>query len=393
VYGRRRPLLIGLTLYLGASVATALAPSVEFMLVPRVVQGCTSASVVIIGQASLRDLLSASRRESVTRWMGMVRSAAPLLAPVIGSLLQALCGWRANFWALAALGAGLLLSSLLSLPESLPLAKRQPRFGLPEILRALAFLLRRRDFMCWAVPEAVGFSAFFMWIATSSYLLQGFYGISVELFGVLYSACFIGATLGSYSTTCVRQRLGLSPSATYLLGASVQTSAASVLGLLSLTPLTPIMSTPSVTGEVLLQTCMFALMCGRSLCMVQAQVQALEPFPTRAAAAAGLMGALRSAMVACVSALAGFVLKASGGTPVGTCRAVLALSVLSHASHLLLRPWRARAGESGTRSTRTANARMINTTASQVSEEALTELRAAHEAVRSEMKQRDPSDA
>ena len=180
VYGRRGLLLVSLSLYVVACVAVALSPTVGFMLPPRVIQGSTSAAVLIVGQAMLRDLLSLSRRERVTSWMAVVRSTSPLLAPVIGSLLQACCGWRSTFWALTLLGVfGLALSWRL-LPESLPRERRQKSFSPRSIAGAVAFLCCRRDFTCWAVPEALGFAGFFVWISTSSYILQGM-AVGLEL--------------------------------------------------------------------------------------------------------------------------------------------------------------------------------------------------------------------
>ena len=159
VYGRRKLLLISLGLYVASCIVNALSPTIELMLAPRVIQGSTSAAALIIGQAMLRDLLSIKKRENVTKWMAVVRSSSPMLAPVLGSLLAATLGWRSTFWALAGFGGLILLSSFHLLPESLPKERRQPKFSPYNLLHSVCFLMRRRDFLCWAVPEALGFSA------------------------------------------------------------------------------------------------------------------------------------------------------------------------------------------------------------------------------------------
>lgn len=376
VYGRRRPLLIGLSVYFMACVVTALAPSIGWMLAPRVLQGASSAGAMCISQATLRDLLTVTRRERVTRWMAVVRSSAPLLAPAVGSLVQAALGWRANFWVLTLMGMFALLGVITILPESLPKARRQPRFGFGELVRAICFLLCRRDFTCWAVPEALGFAGFFVWITTSSYILQEFYGVSVATFGLLYCLCFIGATAGSFATRFVRERIGLSPRGTYVLGSSLSLGCATVLLIASFTPL---MTTPSAASEALLQTAIGVYIFGRSLCAVQAQVQGSEPFPTRAAACAGLMGAMRSAAMSTVATFASYTLR--DGTPANACRTIFALAFLSHTSHLLLRP------RSSTRATPKASVRIIDPASNTVADDAIEELAAAHAAAREEARE------
>ena len=160
---------------------------------------------------------------------------------------------------------------------------------------------------------------------------QGFYDVPLALFGPLYSITFVGAIGGSAAAPRLRRR-GLSPTATYAVGGTLSACAGLLLGLLSFTPL---MRTPSALSQVVLQSCMVCYIFGRGVCMVQAQVQSLEPFPTRAASAAGLMGACRMASVSVVSVCASTL---TGGGPAPACRAIALLGVASHLSYLLLRP-------------------------------------------------------
>ena len=172
VYGRRGILLVAMATYTASSAACMFAPSVEVMYAPRIVQGAASAGAIILGQAILRDLLPVEKRESVTSKIAVVRALSPMLAPVLGSSIAALLGWRANFGLLVLLGLYAVVGTKQLLAESLPAERRQPRFSLRAVLGANAHLLSRRDFTCWAVPEALGFGGFFVWISCSSYILQ-----------------------------------------------------------------------------------------------------------------------------------------------------------------------------------------------------------------------------
>ena len=332
VLGRRSMLLGGLLTYVLSCVAAAAAPSIELLLVPRITQSVGSACAAILSMAMLRDLLSAERREEVTVYFSMVRAIAPLCAPVIGSFLEALSGWRSTFVFLAVGGGATLLGSHIHLPESLTAERRQRSLNWRDLLGGIGYLLAQRRFLCWAIPEATGFAALFVYIATSSYILQQFYGVPVVLFGLLYCVTFLGAVVGSAIVPTLRRRLGLSPAAVYLVGQSICTTCAGLLVLFSFTPLA---TTPSVLSQACLQASMVIFTLGRSICMVPAQVQCLEPFPRRAATAAGLMGALRSGLVAIVSVLAGQALKA-GSDPRLACRAIGLLAFTSHTAYMLL---------------------------------------------------------
>ena len=205
VIGRRRMLLAGLATYVLSCLVAVAAPSIELLLVPRVTQAFGSACAVILAQAMMRDLLEKERREAIMVYFGMVRSTAPLCAPVIGSLLQAAFGWRSTFVFLAAGGVAALLGSQALLVESLPSSRRQPSLECSALLGSLGYLLRQRRFLCWAVPEATGFAALFVYISTSAFILQEFYRVPVAMFGLLYCVTFVGAVAGSWSVRPLRK--------------------------------------------------------------------------------------------------------------------------------------------------------------------------------------------
>lgn len=88
VYGRRPVLLVGLVIYICASVAATLSMTIEFLIPPRALQAIGSASAAMLSVAILRDRLEMKKREEVSSKIAMVRSTAPLLAPVVGSFLE-----------------------------------------------------------------------------------------------------------------------------------------------------------------------------------------------------------------------------------------------------------------------------------------------------------------
>ncbi|MEZ5604939.1 MAG: MFS transporter, partial [Burkholderiaceae bacterium] len=117
-FGRRPVAIGGCVLYVGASLAGVVAPSLAVLIGARVLQAIAVCCTVVCARAIVRDLYEAEAGARVLAraltWMGIV----PIAGPVAGGLLQAGLGWRANFAALTLLGAILLAAALRTLPET-----------------------------------------------------------------------------------------------------------------------------------------------------------------------------------------------------------------------------------------------------------------------------------
>ncbi|KAL1515532.1 hypothetical protein AB1Y20_002154 [Prymnesium parvum] len=335
VVGRRPILLSSLTTFVVASILAALSPSIYFLLPTRAMQAFGASSAMVLSTSVLRDKYGAASRERIASNLAPIRSTAPLLAPVLGSFLEATFGWRSCFFFLAAYGLLSLVRVWGSLPESLPEDRRQPRLRCGSLLSNSAYVLRRREFLCYALPECAGFGGLFFWISSSSFILQEFYLIPVEYFGLLYSMTFVGAILGSFSSRRLRLALHLTPPQYYLVLSAVNAVAGLVLLVFAFTPLSV---SSSVASQAWLQAGMFCYTVCSSATMVQGQVQALEPFPTRAGAAAGIMGTMRSGVSCAVSVAAGQIHSHLGHTPRPICVAISVMGCLKLLLHLLCRP-------------------------------------------------------
>ena len=111
--GRRLPLLAGLTLFVLASLACAVAPNVETLIALRAVQGFAAASGMVTATAVARDSSSGNAMARLFAALMLVTGVAPLVAPVLGGQLLLLTSWRGIFAMLGVLGAGLLAAALL----------------------------------------------------------------------------------------------------------------------------------------------------------------------------------------------------------------------------------------------------------------------------------------
>ena len=122
-FGRKIPLIISLVIYIISTVLIVYAPNIEAMIVLRVIQGLFSAGSVVISRAVATDLY---RGHEMTRFFGLlmtINGLAPIISPILGSLLLEYISWKGIFIFLALIGVIVLLFCF-RLKESLNLENR-----------------------------------------------------------------------------------------------------------------------------------------------------------------------------------------------------------------------------------------------------------------------------
>ena len=122
--GRRAPLLIGIILCLLASIGCALAPSVEVLLMLRVLQGIGGGFGMVLGRAVLIDMTDGPELFRSMNIMQGVGGVAPIVAPLLGGIILVFGQWREIFLVIAAMSLISLLGVLFLIPESLPVSRR-----------------------------------------------------------------------------------------------------------------------------------------------------------------------------------------------------------------------------------------------------------------------------
>jgi MFS transporter, DHA1 family, multidrug resistance protein len=184
--GRRGTLLTGIMAYAVASAACAAAPSMAFLVGARLVQGMAGGFGIVVARAIVRDLSGGVTAARMFALLMGITGVAPVLAPLIGGQVLLFTSWRGVFVVLAALGVPLLIATAVILPETLPVQDRH-RGGLRAIVSTFGRLLRDRNFSPYALAFALSFSAMFAYIAGSSFVLEDIYGLSPQLFSVVFA--------------------------------------------------------------------------------------------------------------------------------------------------------------------------------------------------------------
>ena len=182
--GRKAPLYLGLGLFSVGSVGCALAPNIGVLIAFRFVQGFGACAGMVIPRAVVRDLHTGIDATRLMSLLMLVFSISPILAPLTGSFVIQLGGWRSVFWVVlvaAAVGCAILTT----VKETRPPAERVGS-SLRSALAAYALLLRDRHFLGLAFIGGFGISSFFVYLSNSPFVLIEHYHLSPRL----YSLCF-----------------------------------------------------------------------------------------------------------------------------------------------------------------------------------------------------------
>lgn len=202
--GRKRPLYVGLAVFILGSVLCALAPSVGWLMAGRFVQGLGGAAVMVVPRAIIRDLHTGPEATRLMAAIMLVISVSPMLAPLAGSGLIAVAGWRAIFGVLCAAAVASLLLVGFLLPETLPPARRT-RADPRALARSARQLLTDRTFLTLTFVGGFGMASFFVFIASAAFVYTGAYGLSPTGFSLAFAA----NAIGFFGTSQLAAGLGL----------------------------------------------------------------------------------------------------------------------------------------------------------------------------------------
>ncbi|MCX6364911.1 MAG: multidrug effflux MFS transporter [Actinobacteria bacterium] len=229
-YGRRLPLLVGLSVYTAASLVCALTPSADVLIAVRLVQGLAGASGMAIANAVVTDYSRGRQAARLLSRLALVSGLAPIVAPLVGAQLLRVTSWRGLYVALTGLGILLFSAVALGLRESLPREKRQAG-GATRTLRTFGMLSCDLRFMGFASASALSFVAFFAYLAASSFVYQDLYGASPVLFSLLFAT----NAIGMLAVSQLNHRLLTRFSPRQLLGAGLMIGSLSGLAVLLVT--------------------------------------------------------------------------------------------------------------------------------------------------------------
>lgn len=184
--GRRRPMLVGLVLFIAASVGCALAPNVQTLVALRLVQGLGACACMVTPRAIVRDLYTGTDAARLMSLGLTVYSVSPIVAPLVGSVVADLSGWRGVFGVIALLAVAGIATVVWLLPETRPAAARL-QSSFKGAMGGYGVLLRDRQFLVFACMASLALSSFFVYVANSSFVMSAHFGVSPRSYAVLFA--------------------------------------------------------------------------------------------------------------------------------------------------------------------------------------------------------------
>lgn len=293
----RKPVLIGaIALYCAASLACALSTSIEMLIVARAFQALGGSGGIVLTRAIVRDIYSGAHAGRELSVIGSVMALAPVLAPILGGLIQTAFGWRVTF--LALVGAGFAGAAVVwaLLPETLNNRAAEP-VSLPSMLRSYRIVGRNPAYLAYLSITSASYAGLFAWISGSAFVLQDLYGLAPFDFGVAFALGSVGYMIGSAIAARLVIRLGLDG----VLGLGGCACAAGGLAMVAAVA-------SGLTSSISLVLPMAVYLAGLGMVLPQGIAGAMTPFPERAGAASSLFGFLQQTAAAVCGAAVGWFL-------------------------------------------------------------------------------------
>lgn len=327
-WGRRRPLLIGMIVYIFATAICVFAPTAELLIGFRLLQGLAGAAGIVIARAVVRDLYDGESMARFFSTLMLISGVAPVIAPVIGGQVLRITDWRGIFAVLTVIGVLLTLVVWKWLHETLPPAERHTG-GVGDALRTMRGLLADRVFTGYMIAGSLAFAALFAYVSASPFVVQEIYGASPQTFSLLFGINSIGLiAVGQINGKILVGRVSLDKALGFGLAVIVLASVALLL------------MTSGVFGDVGLvpvATGLFVLMSAMGLAMPNTNTQALMRTKHAAGSASALLGTSQFLIGAVASPLVGIAGEATA-VPMAVVQLVCAVGAM--ACFLgMCRPW------------------------------------------------------
>lgn len=189
-FGRRKPLIVGMLIYVIASFLCSTAKSVEALILYRFLQSLGSCAGLVISRAIVRDLFKPIESAKVFSTLMLITAAAPILAPTLGGLIVSFLNWK---WIFLSLGIFSSLSFILLvtfLPET---AVINPEYNFKKVIPTYWEILKDRSFTAYALSGSFAQASLFAFLTGSPFVFIEYFKIPSDTYGLIFgiNALFI----------------------------------------------------------------------------------------------------------------------------------------------------------------------------------------------------------
>jgi DHA1 family bicyclomycin/chloramphenicol resistance-like MFS transporter len=195
-FGRKRPLYVGLVVFILASIGVMQSESVEVMIGLRFLQALGGSAAWVGAVAMVRDFFPVKESAKVFSLLILIIGLSPLLAPTLGGFIVTLWGWQAVFIVLASIALFVLILVLFFLPEGhVPdiTVSLRPK----PIILTFINVVRNPQFATYTFSGAFAFATLFIYVAGSPVIFMEMYQVSPQAYGGIFALLSVGFIGGS----------------------------------------------------------------------------------------------------------------------------------------------------------------------------------------------------
>ena len=320
-YGRKKPLYVGLALFVVASAGCAVAPSIESLTILRLFQAIGACAGGVASRAMVRDLFEPQEAARVFSHLLMVMALAPILAPPLGGQLLVHFGWPSIFWFKAAVGVIALFGVWSRLPDTHKKEAIRP-LALGAALSTYGNLLRHRLYLGYALSSGFAMAGMFAYIAGSPFAFMQLHGVTPAAYGWLFGINACGFVVASRINLRLLRRF----QAGTILGKAIAAQAIAAAALL-------VSAATNLTGLVGLLIPVFVYVSCIGFVVPNATAMAMAPHGKVAGAASAMIGTLQFTLAASAATLAGAI---HDGTAAPMAGVILLCSLMALAAKAFL---------------------------------------------------------
>src|SRR4051794_32676761 len=195
-FGRRPVMLAGLTLTVAANFAALAATSITGLIIARALQAFGATCGIVIARAVIRDLYERDRAASMIGWVTMAMVVAPMIAPLIGGVLDATYGWQAIFVFVGFFAAAVLVWTVFVLPETRAVGTSE---GIVRFLTDTRSLLTDPKFIGYALVSTFNSAMFFTFIGGAPHVVVAIMHRSPTEYGVWFVILSLVYMVGNFA--------------------------------------------------------------------------------------------------------------------------------------------------------------------------------------------------
>ncbi|AKB85257.1 multidrug effflux MFS transporter [Methanococcoides methylutens] len=193
-FGRRRPLILGLGVYIIASFLCAFATTAHMLILFRILQAAGAAASSSLSMAMTKDLFSGQERERILAHIAIIMAIAPMMAPVLGGWILLELSWPWIFFSQGLLGV-IGLVGVLRFPETLPHASDAP---LSRVMHAYGRLMLKPTYVVMVFVMSATLFPMYSFIAGSSDIYINGFGLTEQKFSYFFAFNALALMMGSF---------------------------------------------------------------------------------------------------------------------------------------------------------------------------------------------------